>query len=67
MMTAFHRLILTCKTRFRTMVDSVTRAMDKPIDRTILSIALNFLKKTSVQANPGRKKTNMNPTIARMT
>jgi len=42
----------------------VTIAMDSPKERTILSMIFICLKKTSVQAKPGRKNTNMNPRSA---
>ena len=42
----------------------VTTAMDSPKERMILSMTLTCLKKTSVQAKPGTKKTNMNPRSA---
>ena len=38
-----------------------TMAIDSPIERTTLSSTFIPLKKTSVQAKPGMKKTNMNP------
>ncbi len=53
----------TCNTR----TPSVTMAIDSPIERTILSMTLTLLKKTNVQAKPGRKKTTTNPIIPRST
>lgn len=43
---------------------SVTAAIDRPKERAILSMMLARLKKTSVQAKPGKKNTSMNPRIA---
>ena len=51
---------------FRTIMLSETKAIDRPKERTILSMIFTRLKKTSVQAKPGRKKTSINPRIARM-
>jgi len=59
-------VILIPSSTFKARILSVTRAMDKPKERTILSITLTRLKKISVQAKPGRKKTSINPRIALM-
>jgi len=58
-------LILILRNTFRTMMLSVTRAMDKPKESTIRSMMFTCLKKTSVQAKPGMKNTMTNPNIAR--
>jgi hypothetical protein len=52
---------------FKTRMLSVTTAMDKPKERTILSRTSICLKKTSVQAKPGTKNTKMKPRIPLMT
>ena len=57
-------VILILSSTFRVRILSVTRAMDKPKESAILSMILTRLKKTSVQAKPGAKKTNINPRIA---
>jgi hypothetical protein len=50
----------------RTMMLSVTVAIDRPKERAILSTIFTRLKKTSVQAKPGTKNTMINPRIALM-
>lgn len=60
-------VILTLNSRFRARMESVTRAMDKPKERAILSRMFTFLKKMSVQAKPGSRKTMINPRSALMT
>jgi hypothetical protein len=57
---------LTPSSKFRARMLSVTTAMDKARERTILSMRFICLKKTSVQAKPGRKKTRINPRNALM-
>jgi len=59
-------VILTPINTFRTRMLSVTNAMDRPKERAILSMIFTCLKKTSVQAKPGRKKTSIKPRIALM-
>jgi len=49
---------------FRENILSVTSAIDRPNDKAILSIISTFLKKTIVQAKPGKKNTKMNPIVA---
>ena len=39
-------------------------AIESPMDTAILSIIFSRLKKTSVQAKPGRKNISMSPIIA---
>ena len=46
---------------------SVTTTIDSAKDRRILSKTFICLKKTRVQAKPGRKNTKMKPSIALMT
>ncbi len=58
-------VILILSSTFRARMLSVTRAIDKPKESTILSMIFIRLKKTSVQAKPGIKKTKINPRIAR--
>jgi len=43
---------------------SVTTTIDNAKERVTLSMTLIFLKKTIVQAKPGRKKTSIKPSIA---
>jgi hypothetical protein len=43
---------------------SVTTTIDSAKERVTLSMTFIFLKKTIVQAKPGRKNTNMKPSIA---
>jgi len=64
--TELNPVILTPNNTFRTRILSVTTAMDRPRERAILSITFICLplKNTSVQAKPGRKKTNVIPSIA---
>ncbi len=62
-MRLLNRVILIPKTIFKNMIMSVTRAIDKPMDKAILSTIFKFLKNTSDQAKPGRKKTSRNPPI----
>ena len=57
-------VILIPSSTFRARILSVTKAMDKPKERTILSMTFTCLKKISVQAKPGRKNTRMNPIVA---
>ena len=59
-------VILTPISLFRERRLSVTIAMDSPKERAILSMTLICLKNTSVQAKPGKKKTNINPKSALM-
>ena len=54
-------------TAFNPSILSVTRARDNANDRTSLSIRLICLNNTSVQANPGAKKTRIIPIIALIT
>ena len=49
---------------FREKRLSATIAMDNPKERATRSITFICLKKTSVQAKPGRKNTSINPSIA---
>ena len=49
---------------FRASKLSVTTAIDNPMERTTLSMICSRLKKTSVQAKPGRKKTSIKPRTA---
>ncbi len=51
---------------FKERMLRVTTAMDSPKERAILSMIFICLKKTSVQAKPGRKKTSTNPRSALM-
>lgn len=44
----------------------VTTTMDSPKERATLSKTFICLKKTKVQAKPGKKNTNMKPSIALM-
>ena len=60
-------VMLTASSTLRARRLSVTTAMDRPKERAILSITFICLKKTSVQAKPGRKKTRTNPRIALIT
>ena len=64
--TELSPVMLIPKSRFKVRILSVTRAIDRPKARTTLSKALICLKKTSVQAKPGRKNTNVKPRIALM-
>jgi len=59
-------VILTPISLFKTKMLRVTRAIDKPTDRAILSAIFICLKKTSVQAKPGRKNIKMIPRIPLM-
>jgi len=43
---------------------SVTATIDRAKEKVTLSMTLVFLKKTIVQTKPGRKNTNMKPSIA---
>ena len=45
---------------------SVTTAIDSPKERTTLSTTFIRLKKTNVQAKPGKKNTSMKPKAALM-
>lgn len=60
-------VILTPISLFRERRLSVTTAMDRAKERATLSTMVIRLKKTSVQAKPGKKKTNMNPRSALIT
>ena len=62
----FNPVILIPSSTFRARILNVTKAMDKPKERTILSITFTRLKKISVQAKPGIKKTRIKPRIALM-
>jgi hypothetical protein len=57
-------VILIPNNTLRDKILSVTSAIDKPNDKAILSTIPTRLKKTSVQANPGKKNTRMNPIVA---
>jgi len=57
-------VILTPITIFAKRILRVTIAIDRPKERTTLSITFICRKKTKVQAKPGRKNTNRNPSIA---
>jgi hypothetical protein len=57
-------VILIPNTRLAKKTLSVTTAMDNTNERATLAMTFICLKKTSVQAKPGRKNTNMNPKIA---
>ena len=46
------------------IIPSVTRAIDRPMARAIRSMMVSCLKKTNVQAKPGKKKTSITPSIA---
>ena len=58
--------ILSPNRTCRTIMLSVTAAMDMPKERAILSMILSRVKKTKVQAKPGTKNTSINPKIALM-
>ena len=62
--TELNPVILTPTNRFKERRLSVTTAIDSPRERATLSMTFICLKKTSVQAKPGRKKTSMNPRSA---
>jgi len=64
--TELSTVILMPMSLFKERILSVTTAIDKPKERATLSRAFICLKKTSVQAKPGRKNINMNPRIALM-
>ncbi len=66
--TEFSPVILTPISLFRARILSVTRAIDRPRERASLSTIFTCLplKKTSVQAKPGRKNTSMKPRAALM-
>ena len=57
-------VILTPSNRCAARILRVTMAMDNPMDTAMRSKTFNRLKKTSVQANPGRKNISMNPITA---
>jgi len=57
----FSPVILTPASKLRAHTTRVTKAMDRPKDNTTLSITVSCLKKISVQAKPGRKKTKQRP------
>ena len=59
-------VILIPSSIFSARMLRVTTAMDRPKERAILSMRFIFLKKTRVQAKPGRKKTSVNPRSALM-
>lgn len=65
--TEFFSVIRTSKTTFEKSTLSVTRAMERPMDKTILSRIFTCLplKKIRDQANPGIKNTIIVPTNAR--
>jgi hypothetical protein len=65
-MTELNPVILTPISLFTEKRLSVTITMDNPKERTTISMTFIRLKKTSVQVNPGKKNTNMNPSIALM-
>jgi hypothetical protein len=52
-------LILIPASIFRERRLSITTAMDSPTERTTLSLTFIRLKKTSVQAKPGKKNINI--------
>ena len=52
---------------FMKKILSVTTTMDSANEKVTLSMMFIRLKKTRVQANPGRKNTNREPSIALMT
>jgi hypothetical protein len=60
----FKPVMLIPSSTFKARILSVTTAMDKPKERAILSMRFICLKKTSVQAKPGRKKTMTKPRSA---
>ena len=64
--TELNPVILTPISLFKENMLSVTTAIDSPKERASLSMILICLKKTSVQAKPGKKKTNINPRSALM-
>jgi len=64
--TALNPVILSPISMFREMIARVMTAIDNPKERAILSMTFICLKKTSVQAKPGRKNTNINPSIPLM-
>lgn len=62
--TELNLVILSPISLFREKRLSVTTTIDNAKERVALSITFIRLKKTIVQAKPGRKKTNMKPSIA---
>jgi len=64
--TELTAVILIPISLFKAKMLRVTRAIDKPKDRAILSKTFICLKKTSVQAKPGRKNTKTRPRIPLM-
>ena len=64
--TELRPVILMPSNTFKARMLSVTIAIDKPKERAPLSMTFISLKKTSVHAKPGRKKTSIKPRIALM-
>jgi len=64
--TELNVVILSPINRFRENMLSVTKAIERPKERMILSMRLicRVLKNTKLQVKPGKKKTNINPRIA---
>ena len=62
----FKPVIIIPASTFRAKMLRVTTAIDRPKERAILSKTFIFLKKTSVQAKPGSKKTSIKPRMALM-
>jgi hypothetical protein len=63
----FKPVMLIPSSTFKARILSVTTAMDKPKEGAILSMRFICLKKTSVQAKPGKNKTMIHPRSALMT
>jgi len=56
--------VILTPTRLRARMLSVTTAIESPTERATLSTAFICRKKTSVQAKPGRRNSNVKPRIA---